>query len=295
MLFSGMRFFLIFTFSFSVFVANADHQFRPHKPSYESIIESLYQLESSHPLTAQTIIIGQSVAQRPQVVLKLAHKYRSFSAPRPAVFITEAIHGDEFLGVTNQLAQDFLTLPGKFPKLNEFLDRGGVVFLLPIFNPDGYIADTRQNANGADLNRDFDSVIEREYNQTQPEVRNWIGFLEAQIDSRQIELRLMLDYHCCAEALIYPLARSLDPLPAKDQNLYRQIGRDVQSIFGYNFRHGQTIEVLRDVFAFTSMDFFYQKHRALSFGFEGYDQEQPQKIEKHRLMWEYFFGLMSVR
>ena len=88
---------------------------------------------------ARTVLVGRSVRGRPIV----AHVLGSPSASRK-LLIVGCIHGDECAGRAIVAA----------------LERGhpppGVqLWLVPTFNPDGAAADTRQNADGVDLNRNF--------------------------------------------------------------------------------------------------------------------------------------------
>ncbi len=65
-------------------------------------------------------------------------------------------HGDETVGIemTLRLAELLVDNYGTDPTLTELVDEMEI-WLWPIYNPDGYVAGSRYNANGVDLNRDF--------------------------------------------------------------------------------------------------------------------------------------------
>jgi protein MpaA len=85
------------------------------------------------------VVLGYSVRRRPIVAYELGDP----SSRRKAV-IVGCIHGDEAAGVAVVRA-----LARRTPI------RGVDLWLVPTINPDGQAVDTRQNAHGVDLNRNF--------------------------------------------------------------------------------------------------------------------------------------------
>ncbi len=90
-------------------------------------------------------LIGRSVQGRPIFV-------QIVGRGSDTVLIMGAIHGDERPTATlmDQLA--------KHLQDNQKLVENQRVVLLPVANPDGYVAKTRENARGIDLNRNFDTA-----------------------------------------------------------------------------------------------------------------------------------------
>ncbi len=94
------------------------------------------------PLTTSTEIIGSSVQNRPVECLRFGN------GPQAILFIA-SIHGDESIGTP--LAY----------KLVEYLQKdrrmlqNRTILIIPVANPDGCAASTRENANEVDLNRNF--------------------------------------------------------------------------------------------------------------------------------------------
>jgi protein MpaA len=89
--------------------------------------------------TARTIVIGHSVRGRPITAIVRGPN----RAPRK-ILVVGCIHGNECAGlaITSALAHAKLV-------------KGVQLWLVPEMNPDGTAADTRQNADGVDLNRNF--------------------------------------------------------------------------------------------------------------------------------------------
>jgi protein MpaA len=88
---------------------------------------------------ARTVVIGHSVRGRPIVARVLG----SDAAPRK-VLLVGCIHGNECAG------RAILTALARAP-----VPPGVQLWLVAAMNPDGAAADTRQNADGVDLNRNF--------------------------------------------------------------------------------------------------------------------------------------------
>ena len=88
---------------------------------------------------ARTLVIGRSVDRRRITAMVIGPD----SAKRK-VLIVGCIHGNECAGLAITSALARLPVP-----------RGVQLWLVPEANPDGTAADTRQNAHGVDLNRNF--------------------------------------------------------------------------------------------------------------------------------------------
>jgi murein peptide amidase A len=84
------------------------------------------------------VVIGHSIQQRPITLVHVA-------GTGPRILVVGCIHGNEPAGIAIVRA-----LERTHPKAD--------LWLVPVLNPDGLAADTRQNAHGVDLNRNFPSL-----------------------------------------------------------------------------------------------------------------------------------------
>ncbi len=112
-----------------------------YKPTpYPEIVGGLKSLPDE--LVVQRRIVGRSVEHQPIECLVLGEG-------RDVIFILAAIHGSEKAGtpLVRRLARYLQQHP-------QLLEKRRVV-LLPVANPDGVARNSRYNANGVDLNRNF--------------------------------------------------------------------------------------------------------------------------------------------
>jgi protein MpaA len=94
---------------------------------------------AGHRDAGRRVVIGRSVQGRPIV----AWAYGPSAAPRK-ILVIGVIHGNEQAGLAITRALRGRPVPS-----------GVQLWVLPELNPDGVAADTRQNAHGVDLNRNF--------------------------------------------------------------------------------------------------------------------------------------------
>jgi murein peptide amidase A len=84
------------------------------------------------------VVVGHSVQHRPITLVHVA-------GTGPRILVVGCIHGNEPAGIAIVRA-----LERTHPKAD--------LWLVPVLNPDGLAAGTRQNAHGVDLNRNFPSL-----------------------------------------------------------------------------------------------------------------------------------------
>ena len=92
------------------------------------------------PAVIEKAVIGRSVQHRPIVAWHLGEPKRG----RPTVLVVSTMHGNE-----RQIRQ----IPQALRDGGRI--HGADVWVLPVMNPDGWAHNTRQNAHGVDLNRNF--------------------------------------------------------------------------------------------------------------------------------------------
>ena len=107
--------------------------------SSANVSETAVPARATARAVVKRVVIGASVRGRPIV----AWAFGSDRAPRK-VLVVGCIHGNECAGLAITSALRRASVPD-----------GVQVWLVPELNPDGTAADTRQNAHGVDLNRNF--------------------------------------------------------------------------------------------------------------------------------------------
>ncbi len=165
--------------------------------------------------SATVIEYGRSVEGRSLWAVRIVGPVPS-QGQRTAALMLGASQGIEVLGFVDELPAVFLdgqTPAGfspdgetrKLAGVGAFLAAGGVVYVVPTVNPDGLAMGAYANANGVNLNRDW-------ADQTQPETRSLVEFL----DSENVDLRLVVDYHIGHPRLLYPRADGPTPIAVTD-------------------------------------------------------------------------------
>lgn len=111
--------------------------------------------------------------------------------------IVGGIHGNEY----NALVSEFPVLFSSSSRLGlqKYIEVGGSVMIIPIFNVQGYKAHSRRNALMQDLNRSFIKPLKSEVK----EVRRFSESFDFYMKENQLKLDWVIDYHCCARGGIY--------------------------------------------------------------------------------------------
>ncbi len=126
-------------------------------PTYAQIGTQLADLEASYPAICRDFTWGQSVQGRDLNGIVISADVNNSSA-EPEVRLSSSIHGDETVGIVMMMnLAHYLTenygQPG-YEQVTNLVNTTEIT-ILPLHNPDGYVAGTRTNANGEDLNRNF--------------------------------------------------------------------------------------------------------------------------------------------
>lgn len=83
-----------------------------------------------------------------------------FGVGKTKIFIWSQMHGNE--STCTKALMDLLKLLKDEHEMSQFIHSNFTLFILPLVNPDGAIAFTRENANGVDLNRDAKNCTQPE-------------------------------------------------------------------------------------------------------------------------------------
>lgn len=128
-------------------------------PSFEEFVSRMQSIADSYPDIVRVVSIGQSVQGRDLWLLKISDN-PEVDEDEPEFGYTSTMHGNEPVGteMTLRLAELLTANYGVDPDLTELVDEMEI-WLLPIYNPDGYVAGSRYNAHGVDLNRNYPDRI----------------------------------------------------------------------------------------------------------------------------------------
>ena len=123
--------------------------------TYAQIEQFLTDMHAMYPTLTERSVLGTSVLGRNISAIRISSDI-GVPADKPQVRYISTMHGDETVGneMCLFLIEHLLSNYGSDPRITSMVD-GLDIWIVPLMNPDGYIALTRSNANGVDLNRNF--------------------------------------------------------------------------------------------------------------------------------------------
>ncbi|TVQ82313.1 MAG: DUF2817 domain-containing protein [Phycisphaeraceae bacterium] len=147
--------------------------------TYAQIEQFLTDMHAMYPALTERSVLGTSVLGRNISAIRISSDV-GVPADKPQVRYISTMHGDETVGneMCLFLIEHLLSNYGSDPRITSMVD-GLDIWIVPLMNPDGYVALTRSNANGVDLNRNFPDPYTSPNNSTagrQPEtavIMNW--------------------------------------------------------------------------------------------------------------------------
>lgn len=264
-----------------------------YSPTYEEIESDLNSLASQYPELGSKVVYGQSERGKNLNLFRIAQNGEEESAHKKAVYISGATHGNENLHIADRLPRYLLEHRQELPNFQRFLAAGGTLYIVPIFNPDGYEDRVRTNANELDLNRDFPLRWKGHEGFTQAETRSFVDYLKKDLSENGLNLAMTLDYHCCASALLYPWSFAGERIPRNDLQAHAAIGEIMRRALGRTYRHGANDDILRSTRLGTSKDYYYETFHSLSFTFEGKKGAEQFNFANHVAMWEAIFEYLN--
>lgn len=260
------------------------------RPKFSSIHKDLMALEQKYASRVDLITYGQSAGGRPLLALKITSSKDKIKSPKKAVILTEAIHGNEYLNITDRLAEIFAERSGQMSSISTFINAGGLIYMIPVYNPDGFIAGERVNGNHVDLNRDFALPSKSNDGSSQPETKAFLSFVASEAKKENFSLELFMEYHCCIGGLIHPWTHT-DKQPSKDEmKVLREVGEISKKTFGYPY--GNAWDIVSYNALGTSIDYFQETFMRRAFSFEGEFEKEDKKLQKHVAMYDELFPLL---
>ena len=140
---------------------------------YDDITQMMQDWEDNYPALCQVHDLGVSVQGRHLWALNIGDNI-GVEEDEPEFKYVSTMHGDETVGneMCLYLIDHLLTNYASDPNIAHLVNEIDI-WIVPLMNPDGYEAQTRNNANGVDLNRHFPEGSDGEANTTagkEPEV-----------------------------------------------------------------------------------------------------------------------------
>jgi len=127
-------------------------------PTHPEIGTILADLAAAHPAICDTFVWGTSVQGRELWGIRISGDVQA-TGPEPEVRLSSTIHGDEPVGMVMllDLAGHLVGRYGQpgYEDVTALVD-GTEIHIMPLHNPDGYAGGSRYNADGIDLNRNFE-------------------------------------------------------------------------------------------------------------------------------------------
>lgn len=264
-------------------------------PPYSQIFQQMADLTTQYPGWATIFDYGQTNQGKTMRLIKIQDPSYGIrdGEYRPAVLISGSTHGDEYLNIEDRLAEWFLSNRQTSPGVTRFLASGGIIYVIPILNPDGYDNDQRGNSRGVDLNRDFDLLPTGDRFFREPETRLLTQWLDQELIVSGARLKVTLDYHCCVGALVLPWAYSDDPLPAEANQRHVDIAHLMQQTIDPNYPFGNSSQIVGYNSKGTSKDYYYAKYDATAFTFEGAYRDEAARFPQHTRWWDAILGNLA--
>ncbi len=247
--------------------------------TYEEHVEFMNDLVAAYPALAEMIEVGLSVEGRSMWALRIT----GAGDIKPGVMYHGAEHGNEQApaSVVADVAHYLLTNYDTDPEVAALVDHVEW-FLLPIMNPDGYVAYDRWNANGVDLNRNWDGPGSGQspwggpYPFSEPETAAMRDFFQ-----EHPNVRMHIDLHGYVPWIMWPWAHIPDTCP--DHARFEPVGAEFRDRIAAAGGGWYTIGTIYDVayqISGCSTDYTYGELGLWAFAIEVVDSNMPNICEE---------------
>lgn len=250
-------------------------------PKYNEMKAAMEEFVGNNPEYAKIVSLGKSEAG---VVTQGILIGKRGEHVKQLALVTGATHGNEYLNIVDRLPAAFLDK--KNTQFFDYYNNGGVILVVPIFNPDGYDKKRRANTNWVDLNRDFTNFETNTVRFTQAETKNISTWVDGFIEKHSADFAFSMDYHCCYRgSLLFPWAYTKEPILPADRAAFDIIGKMMQKQFP-GAKYGATSEIIWYLADGVSKDFWYAKYGALAVTYEGRYRTEKDKLSDHIAWWK---------
>jgi len=202
--------------------------------SYQQMTTILQGIAANHSDIARLYDLGHSVQGRTLWGLKIT-KNPDIAEDEPEVRICGNHHGNEFMSAEMplMLAQYITDNYGTDPDITALVD-AREIWIIPMVNPDGHEAQTRTNANGVDINRDYGYMWESGWDSPAPFSQPETQAMRA--NALQHNFVLSLSYHTSGDIINY--VWNYKHMSVPDVNVTVQLSNDFAVHNGYEVIDG---------------------------------------------------------
>jgi predicted deacylase len=185
--------------------------------------------------------------------------------PKKKFFFNGTHHGDEKASTEAIIGLlQFLVENSGSPRVKKLLERSSVV-LMPLVNPDGHFVNTRFNAEGYDLNRDYespgkgDSFLSKE-----------TSLIRELLRSRSFDAAVA--YHSGMEGVLWPFG--FTDKPNAQEGMFQSLSKSVANAMGFSF-FAQSYNSYHTLGEF--IDYAYLQHGTLALTVEVARERAPAR------------------
>jgi hypothetical protein len=178
--------------------------------TYSQMVTALQNIADTYPDITRLYDLGQSVQGRILWGLKITDN-PDIEENEPEVRICGLHHGDEFMSaeLPLYLALHLVQNYSVDPTITDLIDNREI-WIIPMVNPDGREADTRYNAHGIDLNRNYGYMPESSNPYSEPETQAMRN------NALQNNFVLSLSFHCSGDIVNYVWNYKTQRVPDND-------------------------------------------------------------------------------
>jgi hypothetical protein len=263
----------------NLYAGPRDDDFFNSLRTYEEHVQFMDDLAAAYPDLAEVIYVGFSVQGRALLALRITGP----SEVKPGVLYHGAEHGDEQApaSVVAYVANHLLTNYDTDPAVTALVDNVDW-YLMPIMNPDGYVAYDRMNAHGVDLNRNWDGPGSGQdpwggpFPFSEPETIVVRDFL-----LEHATVRVHLDLHGYVPWVMWPWAHT--PVPCPDDPTFEVAGTEFRDLIyesgGGWYEAGSIYDVAYPISGCSS-NYTYGELGLWAFAVEVLDADMPETCEE---------------
>lgn len=276
--------------------------------TYQELTDELHSLQINHSDIMTLTSIGKTYEGRDIWMVKLSDNVNQ-EETEPGVLFMAAHHGNERPGIEiclffiRYIVENYNN--NSIPEVQDAINNTQI-FLIPMVNPDGVMADTRKNcapnygpfgysssitSYGVNLNRNYDDpwflaflfpiryylpiiLSDSSFNYRGPypfsenETKAVKNFAEAHTFS------ISISYHSYGEFIIYPWMHTTKQTP--DESLFRSVGENISIINSYNLfvKKDRLIPLYGGTLG-TSENWLYREKNTLAYTIEVCSEPRP--------------------